>query len=103
LLLITEDDTQVTGDHVDIHRSFVIAAGGLARPLGASGLTMTQVGSDPSPLKTIEVLFGLRPLTLFDDRAVPLQEMLRASAGGGGDAGAYTAVRPVVPFMLGSS
>jgi len=99
LLLITEDDTQVTGDHVDMHRTFLLAAGGLARGLGAGGQTMTQIGSDPSPLKTIEVLFGLAPLTLYDARAVPLQQVLIPSLAQA-DPRPYTAVRPATPFMV---
>src|SRR5207302_1919502 len=92
LLLITEDDTQVTGDHVDMHRTFLLAAGGLARRLGLHGQTMTQPGSDPSVIKTIEVLFGLPPLSLYDARAVPLQQVLVRSMSRANDT-PYTAVR----------
>jgi hypothetical protein len=98
LLLITEDDTQVAGDHVDIHRTFLLAAGGLARRLGPSGQPMAQVGSNPSVLKTIEVLFGLPPLTLFDDRAVPLHDTLIDSLDHTQPL-PFTATRPLTPFL----
>jgi hypothetical protein len=101
LMLVTEDDTQVTGDHVDIHRTFLLSAGGLARRLGSSGLTMSQDGSNPSPLKTIEVLFGLPPLTLYDARAVPLHDVLVPSLDQA-QAVPYRAVRPLTPFLVGS-
>jgi hypothetical protein len=101
-VLITEDDTQVTGDHVDMHRTFLLTAGGLARRLGLRGQTMTQVGSDPSVIKTIEVLFGLKPLSLYDARAVPLHQLLVPALGRANNV-PYTAVKPVTPFMLGTS
>jgi hypothetical protein len=101
LMIVTQDDTQVTGDHVDIHRSFLLAAGGLARRLGPAGQTMTQDGSDPSVLKTIEVLFRLRPLSLYDARAVPLHDLLVPSLAEANPA-PYAAVRPATPFMVGA-
>ena len=99
IVFVTEDDNQFTGDHVDIHRTFVLTAGGMARRLGAAGQAATQVGSFPSIDKTAEVLLGLPPLTLFDARAVPLQQVVADTPGQG--PGRYTAVYPPTPFLSG--
>ena len=99
LVMVTEDDNQFTGDHVDIHRTFLLTAGGLARPLGKQGLVATQVGSFASVDKTAEVLLGLPPMTLFDARAVPLQQIV--ANGLGTNTATYTAVYPPTPFLSG--
>jgi DNA-binding beta-propeller fold protein YncE len=99
LVMITEDDNQFTGDHVDIHRTFLLSAGGLARALGSQGKVATQVGSFASVDKTAEALLGLSPMTLFDARAVPLQQVVADSVGS--NQGTYTAVYPPTPFLSG--
>lgn len=99
LVMITEDDNQFTGDHVDIHRTFVLTAGGIARPLGSEGLAATQVGSFASIDKTAEALLGLPPLTLFDARAVPLQQIVADTIGK--NTAGYKAVYPPTPFLSG--
>jgi DNA-binding beta-propeller fold protein YncE len=97
-VFISEDDDQFTGDHVDIHRTFLLTMGGLARRLGPEGLVDTEQASFVSVLKTIEVLFGLPALTLFDWRATPLQNVMAATADGRSLA-TYQAVRPPTPFL----
>lgn len=99
LVMITEDDNQFTGDHVDIHRTFLLSAGGLARTLGGQGLVADQVGSFASVDKTTEALLGLPPLTLFDARAVPLQQVVADQLVA--HAPTYTAVYPPTPFLSG--
>ena len=69
VVFLTEDDNQFTGDHVDIHRSFLLTMGGLAARLGPKGLVSHERGSFASVVKTTEVLLGLAPMTLFDWRA----------------------------------
>lgn len=76
LVMITEDDTQAAGDHVDAHRTFLLTAGGLSRTLGQEGLASHQLGSFPSILKTVEVMFGLPALTIYDRAAVPLHDVV---------------------------
>ena len=97
LVLLTQDDTQFTGDHVDIHRSFLLAAGGLARRLGPTGQTAHQAGSYPAALKTAETLLRLPPLSIFDWRAPALADVV-------GDAPsitpAYNPVRPATAFLV---
>lgn len=99
LVMITEDDNQFTGDHVDIHRTFLLTAGGLASTLGSKGLAATQAGSFASVDKTTEALLGLPPLTLFDARAVPLQQIVAGEIGA--NTAEYKAVYPPTPFLSG--
>ena len=101
IVFVTEDDSQYTGDHVDIHRDFLLAVGGLASRLGPSGRLSHQPGSFPSVLKTTENLLGLQPMTLFDWLASPLHEMV--APGTPAPAPAYTAVKPPTPFLIGQS
>lgn len=95
----SEDDNQFTGDHVDIHRTFLLTSGGLAAQLGQSGHVSDERGSFTSALKTAEVLLGLPPLTLFDARSAPLQSML-ATPSTTNDSGYQLAV-PATPFLAG--
>ncbi|MGI8493569.1 MAG: bifunctional YncE family protein/alkaline phosphatase family protein [Acidimicrobiales bacterium] len=97
IVFISEDDNQFTGDHVDIHRTFLLTAGGLARQLGPLGQVSHQPGSFASVLKTSEVLLGLKPLTLFDWMASPLQDVVANRPGNS----TYQAVDPAVPFLGG--
>lgn len=99
IVFVTEDDNQFTGDHVDIHRTFLLTAGGMARKLGPSGQVSSQTGSFPSIDKTTEVLLGLKPLTYFDARAVPLQQVVANRTGA--SMTPYNAVYPLVPFLAG--
>jgi len=99
VVFISEDDNQFTGDHVDIHRTFLLTTGGLARTLGPSGRVSHQPGSFTSMLKTTEVLLGLSPLTLFDRLATPLQDVI----GDGTVAPGYSAVLPPTPFLGNSA
>jgi len=99
IVFLSEDDNQFTGDHVDIHRTFLLSMGGLANQLGPTGHVSDELGSFPSALKTAEGLLGLPPLTLFDWRAAPLQDAV-ASVSGTNDT-IYDAVTPATPFLGG--
>ncbi|MGH2729259.1 MAG: hypothetical protein ACRDJI_01475, partial [Actinomycetota bacterium] len=87
------------GDHVDAHRTFLLTAGGLARRLGPQGRVSHQAGSFPSILKTIEVIFDLPPLTIYDRAAVPLHDVIVNSLKGR-NSSRYAAVEPPTPFEL---
>lgn len=78
LLLISEDDTQASGDHVDAHRTFLLSTGGLAAHahLGETPSASHEDGSFPAMLRTIEDLMGVAPLTIYDSAAAPLPSML---------------------------
>jgi len=101
IVFVTEDDTQYTGDHVDIHRTFLLTTGGLAGRLGLAGRVSHEPGSFASVLKTTEDLLGLQPLTVFDWLASPLHQMVAPRASP--PAPAYRAVKPAVPFLIGQS
>lgn len=78
LLLIAEDDTQASGDHVDAHRTFLLASGGLAAHAESGEIPSAshEDGSFPAMLRTAEGLLGVAPLTIFDTAASPLSSML---------------------------
>jgi YVTN family beta-propeller protein len=99
LIMVTEDDTQASGDHIDSHRTFLLSTGGLARRLGTKGKASHQLGSHPSVLKTVETMFHLPPFTIYDRAAVPLHDILVDSLGQADKTPGYTAVRPTVPFL----
>ncbi len=61
VIMQTEDDTQAAGDHVSPLRDYLQVSGPWAQP-GANH----QWGSFPSLLRTIEQLFDVEPITLFD-------------------------------------
>jgi hypothetical protein len=103
LVLITEDDTQLTGDHVDAHRTYLMSAGGLSRSHGAEGRASHQAGSFPSILKTIQVLFGVPSLTIYDRAAVPLHDFIVVNEADRLSTPGYTAVDPGIPFASNPS
>ncbi|MEA2451537.1 MAG: hypothetical protein QOG04_247 [Actinomycetota bacterium] len=99
LVIITEDDTQAAGDHVDAHRTFLLTAGGLSRTMGQDDLASHQLASFPSILKTVEVMFGLPPLTIYDRSAVPLHDVVVKSLADVNSA-EYTFEPNPLPFLL---
>ena len=98
LVLVTEDDNQYTGDHMDVHRTFLLAAGGLAGRLGPAGQVSHETGSFPSVLATEERLLGLAPMTMFDRQAAPMHTMVAAAVPA--SAPVYCAVVPPTPFLV---
>jgi hypothetical protein len=98
LMFITEDDTQASGDHVDGHRTFLLTSGGLARQLGVQGQASHQEGSFPSVLKTIEDMFGLGALTIYDRGAHALHDTVVDKLADA-NTSQYTAVLPPTPFL----
>jgi DNA-binding beta-propeller fold protein YncE len=98
LIFITEDDTQASGDHVDGHRTFLLSSGGLASRLGAQGQASHQEGSFPSVLKTVEDMFGLRALTIYDRGAHALHDVVVDKLADA-NTSQYTAVQPPTPFL----
>src|SRR5437588_1807265 len=98
LVFITEDDTQSSGDHVDGHRTFLLTSGGLARQLGVQGQTSHQGGSFPSVPKTIEDMFGLKALTIYDRGAHALHDTVVGKLADA-NTSQYTAVLPPTPFL----
>ena len=67
-LFILEDDAQDGPDHVDSHRSpaFVIS------PYTRRGVLDSTLYNTTSVLRTIELILGLKPMTVFDAAARPM-------------------------------
>ena len=86
-IFVIEDDSQDGSDHVDAHRTpaFVIS------PHARSGLVTTRY-DQYSVLKTIELILGLRSLSLNDALATPMFDAFRND--GSSDASAYQAIQP---------
>lgn len=68
VVFVTMDDAQGTGDHFDSHRMPAFAMG----PYVRHGYIDHTRFSLPSVLRTVEVLFGLDPLNLYDAEATPI-------------------------------
>jgi hypothetical protein len=61
-ILVVEDDAQNGVDHVDGHRTVALAAG----PFVRRGAVDSTFYAHQSIVKTIELILGLEPLTIFD-------------------------------------
>jgi DNA-binding beta-propeller fold protein YncE len=90
-VLITEDDAQSGVDHVDSHRTVLMAASPYAR----RGYTSHVNTSFPGLLKTAFWLLHLPPLNLYDAAARDLSDCFQATP----DATPYTAL-PVDPALF---
>jgi DNA-binding beta-propeller fold protein YncE len=67
-VFITQDDTQIGGDHVDYHRTVLVVASPWARP----GHTSSVHTSFPSLFRTFELILGVPPMNRYDAHATPL-------------------------------
>jgi YVTN family beta-propeller protein len=85
-IFVTEDDAQGGVDHVDAHRTILIAAG----PYIKRGQISHRHASIPSVIHTINLLLGLPPLNQFDATSADLLDLFTTIP----DVTGYTAVRP---------
>lgn len=74
-IFIDEDDPQVGMDHVDQWRSFII----VVSPYAKHGYISKEHYGFPSVLRTIELIFGLQPMTEYDATALPMYDMFQAT------------------------
>ncbi len=72
MVYVTQDDSGADNDHVDRHRSFVMALG----PWAKKGYVSHQHTSIMSIIKSIYRIFGIGPNNLFDAVATPLDDMI---------------------------
>jgi YVTN family beta-propeller protein len=72
-MFILEDDAQDGADHVDSHRSpaYVIS------PYTRRGAVDSTLYNTTSVLRTIELILGLKPMTVFDAAARPMANAFR--------------------------
>jgi DNA-binding beta-propeller fold protein YncE len=83
-----EADAQNGPDHVDSHRSVMLAIS----PYTHRGIVDGSMYNQSSVLRTMELILGLRPMTQFDAAARPLTAAFDATASGA----TYTAEKPRV-------
>ena len=85
-----EDDAQDGPDHVDSHRSVMLAIS----PYTRRGIVDSSMYNQTSVLRTMELILGLRPMTQFDAAGRPLTAAFAARP----DAAPYTAEGPRIPL-----
>jgi DNA-binding beta-propeller fold protein YncE len=87
-VFVLQDDAQNGPDHVDSHRSpaFVIS------PYARRGAVDSTMYNTTSMLRTMELILGLRPMTVFDAGARPMANAFQAKA----DLRPYAAEKPRV-------
>jgi hypothetical protein len=91
----TEDDTQAAGDHISSLRDYLQVSSPWAQPG-----PQHQWGSMPALLRTIETIFGVQPVSIYDKLAMPMHEAFLPELGDQPDLAPYTAVKPAVPFAI---
>ena len=65
VVFLTEDDAQSGADHINAHRTFALAMG----PWVKKGYLETNLYSQVNILKTTEAIFGLPPMSQWDQNA----------------------------------
>ena len=90
VMFILEDDAQDGSDHVDAHRSVLLAVG----PNIKRHYVDHTMYSTSSVIKTMELILGLKPMTQYDLSATPLLADFTDKA----DLTPYNGVRPNVDF-----
>ena len=90
VVFVTTDDPQGTGDHVDSHRMPAFAIGPYVR---RSYVDDTHYDI-PSILRTVELLYGLAPLDMYDAEAAPVIAAFAQQP----DVSVYTALPSNIPM-----
>ncbi len=88
-ILVVEDDAQNGVDHVDGHRSVLLAVS----PYSRRGMVDSTFYNHPSVLKTIELMLGLPALSMFDLVASDLGHAF-IGPGQAPDLAPFTAIQP---------
>ncbi|HEX8984870.1 MAG TPA: bifunctional YncE family protein/alkaline phosphatase family protein [Bryobacteraceae bacterium] len=73
-IFVLEDDAQNGADHVDSHRSTAY----LISPYVKHGVVDSTMYNTTSVLRTMELILGLRPMTVFDAGARPMSPAFQA-------------------------
>ena len=89
-IFVLQDDAQNGADHVDSHRApaFVIS------PYTRRGAVDSTMYNTSSMLRTMELILGLAPMTVFDAGARPMSAAFQPAA----DPRPYTAAPPGIPL-----
>ncbi|MHB8838986.1 MAG: bifunctional YncE family protein/alkaline phosphatase family protein [Gemmatimonadaceae bacterium] len=88
-ILVVEDDAQDGVDHIDGHRTVAL----VASPYARRGVVDSTFYSQPSMVKTIELMLGLPALSMYDLVATDMRESF-IGAGASPDLAPYTALTP---------
>ena len=88
MIFVVEDDAQNGSDHVDAHRSVMLVIG----PYIKRGFVDHTMYTSSSVLKTMELIFGLKPMTQFDLSAAPILNPIVNVP----DLKTYDAIKPLV-------
>ncbi len=75
-IFVTQDDPGGDNDHIDRHRSFVLAIS----PFAKRGYVSSDHASIMSIIRTIYLVYGLGPCNMFDALATPLHDMFTERA-----------------------
>ncbi|MBI3878328.1 MAG: YncE family protein, partial [Verrucomicrobia bacterium] len=67
-IFVVEDDAQNGPDHVDAHRTVAL----VVSPFTKRRVTDSTMYSTSSMLRTMELILGLKPMTIFDAAATPM-------------------------------
>lgn len=87
VVFVIEDDAQDGADHVDAHRAPITVAG----PFVKHGGQVIHTRYDQfSVIRTIEMILGMQPLSVFDAVATPMYDVFTSTP----DITAYTAIQP---------
>ena len=90
-IFVVEDDAQDGADHVDPHRSTAL----VISPYTQHGRVVSTRYDTAAMLATIEQLLGLSPMSIYDERALPMWRAFSRRP----DLQAYSAIQPtVIPF-----
>jgi DNA-binding beta-propeller fold protein YncE len=85
-IFVIEDDAQNGPDHVDSHRSVMLALS----PYTRRGIVDSTMYNQSSVMRTMELILGLRPMTTYDAAGRPLTAAFAATP----DATPYAVERP---------
>ncbi len=86
-IFVVEDDAQDGADHVDAHRAPAL----VISPYVKHGGSVVHTHYDQvSLIRTMELILGLKPLSLFDANATPMYDVFTETP----DLTAYTAIQP---------
>ncbi|HTL43544.1 MAG TPA: alkaline phosphatase family protein, partial [Vicinamibacterales bacterium] len=89
-IFVLEDDAQNGPDHVDAHRSVLLAIS----PFVRHGLVDSTLYTTSGVLRTIELILGIPPMSQYDAAARPMYDAFQATPVEGG----YTHVAARVPL-----
>lgn len=91
-VFVVEDDAQDGADHVDAHRAPALVIGPYVQH---SGQALHTRYDQASVIRTIELILGMKPLSLFDALATPMYDAFTSTP----DPGTYTAIQPEYNLM----